>query len=461
MQAARDAAVAGAERTHRARRAAERAVEDAEYAKLPAIIRNLTTAHKLGRLEEHKECLDILTDLSTCLANGCTRGRTLSHSSKVFYGLLLNNASPWAHKFVSGVLFGPHLRTSQKARAAFDSGLVGLELTEESLRPLKEIHLTRYGLENVPGIVSEDATTCVRRVDPELVEKLVQKTPHEVWAAGVKLWGFSGGTHTIKSAEELQKLVKTETLAAYVYVYVWIPILPNAPWFPFAIVATDNKFDAAWVFERWRIIHRGCQRYKLPLAGHISDGDARLRKNDFRINNATNASGQSWYESHYFLEHSLLMLSISKTVEGHAIFGHQDYMHLAWRLRVQLLSPKKEWEIGPGLRVGVAHLDSLRRADGSKMLNGKDLDPHNKQHWSGVVKMFSSTVSDELKRRIDAGEAHLKATYALPPPRPSPPRPSASLPLPSALPSPLPFTDAPSPLHWSQVCHHRCLHSIP
>jgi len=53
-------------------------------------------------------------------------------------------------------------------------------------------------------------------------------------------------------------------------------------------------------------------------------------------------------------------------------------MHLSWRLRVQLLSAKKEWIIGPGLRVGVAHLDSLCDNDGHKLLNGKDLDPHNK-----------------------------------------------------------------------------------
>eukprot|EP00966_Prymnesium_polylepis_P205265 4756664-Prymnesium_polylepis.1 len=131
--------------------------------------------------------------------------------------------------------------------------------------------------------------------------------------------------------------------------------------------------------------------YSLPLAGHISDGDARLRKNDFRVNNATNATKQSWYKSHYFLKHSLLMLSYSITIENLAIYGHQDYMHLAWRMRVQLLSPKKEWEIGPGLRVGVAHLDSLFK-DGKKMLSGKDLDPHNKQHWAGVLKMFSDEV---------------------------------------------------------------------
>ena len=89
-------------------------------------------------------------------------------------------------------------------------------------------------------------------------------------------------------------------------------------------------------------------------------------------------------------------------------------MHLAWRCRVQLLSPKKEWEIGPGLRVGVAALDSLfHPTTDRKMLNGKDLDPHNKQHWSGVVKMFSEATSTELKRRMDAGEDHLRATYAI------------------------------------------------
>ena len=65
------------------------------------------------------------------------------------------------------------------------------------------------------------------------------------------------------------------------------------------------------------------------------------------------------------------MLSVPTTIEGLSIFGHQDYMHLAWRVRVQLLSPKKEWEIGPGQRVGVAPLDSLFKG-GKKLLNGRD-----------------------------------------------------------------------------------------
>ena len=216
---------------------------------------------------------------------------------------------------VSGVLFGPDLRTSQKARAAFDHGLVELGVTTDSLKQLKG-HLTNFQLEGVPGLVSEDATTALRRLDAELVEELIKNTPAEVWEPKIKLWGVAGGTRTVGSIDELRELFKSQAIAGYVYVYVWIPILKGAPWFSFAMVATDNKFDNQWVFDRWRIIHKGCEMYSLPLAGHISDGDARLRKNDYRINNATNSSEQSWYQSHYFLKHCLLMLSVPTTIEG-------------------------------------------------------------------------------------------------------------------------------------------------
>jgi hypothetical protein len=118
------------------------------------------------------------------------------------------------------------------------------------------------------------------------------------------------------------------------------------------------------------------------------------------------------------------MLSVPTTIEGHAIFGHQDYMHLIWRVRVQLLSPKRLWDFGGfsiplnavsavRARVGVAHLDSLCDAAGHKLLNANDLDPHNKQHWPGCLKMFSTATSDALQVRINAGETHLVATHAV------------------------------------------------
>ena len=51
LEAARTAATAATEESHCRRCAAERAVEDAEYAALPSVVRNLMTVHKLGRLE--------------------------------------------------------------------------------------------------------------------------------------------------------------------------------------------------------------------------------------------------------------------------------------------------------------------------------------------------------------------------------------------------------------------------
>ena len=90
-----------------------------------------------------------------------------------------------------------------------------------------------------------------------------------MWRTGIKLWGFDNGTRVVHSVEELKELFsKKEVMAGYVYVYTWVPILPHAPWFPFAIVATDNKFDNNWVFDRWRIIHRGCAAVCLNLAGY-------------------------------------------------------------------------------------------------------------------------------------------------------------------------------------------------
>ena len=174
---------------------------------------------------------------------------------------------------------------------------MGLGLTTDSLKNLKEIHLVKYGLESVPGIVSEDATTALRRLDYELVKELKERTPVAVWQTGIKIWGLAGECPTIYSADELEGLLKTKTLAAYVYVYVWVPILAGAPWFPFAMVATDNKFDAEWVFQQWRTIMRGCKLHCLNLAGFVSDGDSRLRKDDFRVNNPTNACKQlDWYQ---------------------------------------------------------------------------------------------------------------------------------------------------------------------
>mmetsp|Transcript_14165 Transcript_14165/g.37407 ORF Transcript_14165/g.37407 Transcript_14165/m.37407 type:complete len:93 (+) Transcript_14165:295-573(+) len=70
-----------AELTQKAKRATELALEQAEFDALPPVIRNLMTAHKLGKLESHAECLEILTDISKVLglinsSRACCSGPT-------------------------------------------------------------------------------------------------------------------------------------------------------------------------------------------------------------------------------------------------------------------------------------------------------------------------------------------------------------------------------------------------
>lgn len=142
-------AVEQANATADARVAAERVAHTAELDALPPIVQNLMTAARSGNLDKHKETTDILTDISTCLASGSKRGRMLSNASKTFYGILLNSGSPYAHKFVSNVLFGESLRESKRARSAFEHGLHEEGLVECCLESLRDVQLKPYGLESV------------------------------------------------------------------------------------------------------------------------------------------------------------------------------------------------------------------------------------------------------------------------------------------------------------------------
>ena len=84
---------------------------------------------------------------------------------------------------------------------------------------------------------------------------------------------------------------------------------------------------------------------------------------DFGTNSLDDPSG--WCKAvHGSKLHSLLYLTIPETIEGLWLFGHQDYMHLLWRIRVQLLTPQKVWQIGPGLITAASHLTDLRDATG-------------------------------------------------------------------------------------------------
>lgn len=71
-----------------------------------------------------------------------------------------------------------------------------------------------------------------------------EQVSQATWKRGIKVWGLIGGPFLVHSLQELLELFesKKHAVARYVYTYTWVPTAKHAPWFPFIILASDNKF---------------------------------------------------------------------------------------------------------------------------------------------------------------------------------------------------------------------------
>ena len=350
LQAARhDAEMAQMEARHSVELTRVRLEHHHETNRLPQYIQDLMRAERNGNASAHPHCIDIIKGMASCLSNGTTKGRKLNDTERHLYGILMNSGSPWAQKFVSGNLLGPHLRTMQRDRARYMRP-IGLDFTEAAVATLK-MQLLDYDLLECPGTICEDATTCNRRLDWEVVlQRLEDRAPTDSpgWKRGVTIWGLTGGPEVVHSLEQLQKLFddRKHEVARYVYVYTWVPVAQHAPWFPFILIATDNRFNATWVWERWRKLHKLCADAGLRLVAHASDGDSRLRLTDYILNLYENRSlNGDWYRSSYTIDHPLFIIHLPTTKEGLTLLACQDLVHLLWRWRRQMLDDKKTLQI--------------------------------------------------------------------------------------------------------------------
>ena len=128
----------------------------------------------------------------------------------------------------------------------------------------------------------------------------------------------------IRSVVELNdafEKYKAAGLATYTYVWTWVPQLPHAPYFPIIWIASNNRFDAGWVWDWWMWLHtEGCA-LGLKSIGYVSDGDGRLRKTDYEMN-LHNAAGVETKS----VDHPLIWLHMS-VLDGMPLMGYQDWMH--------------------------------------------------------------------------------------------------------------------------------------
>ena len=68
----------------------------------------------------------------------------------------------------------------------------------------------------------------------------------------------------------------------------------------------------------------------------MSDGDARVRLNDFLAIMAANGDAEWLKDSKQLSGWMLELFHIPTTIEGHTLLAFQDWMHLLWRWRRQL-----------------------------------------------------------------------------------------------------------------------------
>ena len=101
-----------------------------------------------------------------------------------------------------------------------------------------------------------------------------------------------------------------------------------------------------------------------------------------------------------------MYLSIGE-INGVSLLGGQDFFHVQMRVRRHLLDLKRKMALG---RLGLVRADHLSASE-CPFLYRDDLLHNNKQHWDGVLRMFSDRTVEWAKNRADA-DSRVKPTHS-------------------------------------------------
>ena len=374
-----------------ARRSADRAelklMSSTAHDNAPKHLRSLVEAHNDGIIPP-SVMQEMISDMGkSVVCDGHQRSKTV----RSFYVTLLNCGNPWICEFVSQNLNGPCLRTIKSWRSdtffTFHAGRV-----IQNLSKLAEM-LKEYNLLDVPGMWSEDATTCLKKIvtclkeNPDGIEVMVE--------------GFTEPL-MIRSVTELNDAFdkyQAAGLATYVYVWTWIPQLPHAPYFPVIWIASNNRFDAGFVWDWWLWLHKEGRVLGLKSIGYVSDGDSRLRKADYEMN-LHNSDGVQTRS----IDHPLIWLHMS-ILDGVPLMGYQDWMHAsAFRCRKLFIDLNHNFHLADGAAAGAKDLQCFNPGH----FNDTDLDHHEKQHYSGCLKLAAPATIKLLSDHVASDPAKEK-----------------------------------------------------
>ncbi|DBA96163.1 TPA: hypothetical protein ACH3X1_015645 [Trebouxia sp. C0004] len=180
--------------------------------------------------------------------------RKISNGTQQLFMRVLNYSGSQVHDWLSKLLLGPDVRTTQKHRSNFVYP-TGLGITEEHLDAVVKV-LEAWNLLDCPMILSEDATAQQCRAD-------VMGVNDETL-----IFGFIGPTLVVKAGADFKKLVedKQASYATLLYVYTLVPLVPGAPYLPlfaFSHDGSNRTFTPALIKTIWRWIYRQVLVYTL------------------------------------------------------------------------------------------------------------------------------------------------------------------------------------------------------
>ena len=211
-------------------------------------------------------------------------------------------------------------------------------------------------------------------------------------------------------------LNKDNAVARYVYVWTLVPMLPNAPYWPVFMVASNNKFTSRWVYEWWEYIAQVSVECGIELYGFNHDGDSRCRKGDFQIllhspcnrMHILKADGEP---------HEFMYLSIGE-LDGLQLISGQDFFHVQMRSlgrrmsvttcciafstchpAIRDLEPVDQWQGGASMQR--IHLSRQRSKNGREPARGVELAAVSAAGWEhAAVSLFEPASHHHLASHL-------------------------------------------------------------
>jgi hypothetical protein len=136
------------------------------------------------------------------------------------------------------------------------------------------------------------------------------------------------------------------------------------------------------------------------VLGHVSDGDAKLRKAYMGLLSKVDSrgaikvfdGGRSALTIDHPLIHIFLPPSLDAPIGGiyefNVVVGLSDFLHLAWRLRVHFLWNHRHMFIG-SLVILATHVREAQAATQSRLrIKNSDLNVRDKQNWAGTKSVM-------------------------------------------------------------------------